>query len=126
VTPDIAPEQAEPPQQVEPSQQAKTPPQAAPKPASPRPVMPPKPAVRPGERAWIVQVGSFAARANAQALRDRLRKQNFASFVEEVKGSKGKVYRVRVGPELSRDRAERLQKKLAEQAKLTGLVQAYP
>ncbi|HEC20734.1 MAG TPA: sporulation protein [Gammaproteobacteria bacterium] len=76
--------------------------------------------------AWVVQVGSFAARNNARALRDKLRKQGYASFVESISGKAGRVYRVRVGPELSKSAAETLRQRLAKEAGLKGLVQAYP
>ena len=75
---------------------------------------------------WVVQVGSFSSSRNAQALRDKLRKQGHASFVETTKSASGAVYRVRVGPVVSRASAEQLNKKLAETAGLKGLVQAYP
>ena len=75
---------------------------------------------------WVVQVGSFSSRQNAQALRDKLRKQGHATFVEPVKGKSGTAYRVRVGPKVSRKSAEQLRQKLAEVAGLKGLVQAYP
>jgi len=75
---------------------------------------------------WVVQVGSFSARNNAQALRDKLRKQGHASFVESIKGESGRVYRVRVGPELSKAAADKLRQRLAKESGLKGLVQAYP
>lgn len=75
---------------------------------------------------WVVQVGSFSSSKNAHALRDKLRKQGHATFVEAVKGKSGTAYRVRIGPEVSRKSAERLRQKLAEVAGLKGLVQAYP
>ena len=77
--------------------------------------------------AWVVQVGSFSRAKNAQALRDKLRKQGFASFVEAVKEKSGKsVYRVRVGPEVRRDLADKLQQQLVSDAGLTGIVLRYP
>lgn len=76
--------------------------------------------------AWVVQVGSFSNSTNAKALRDRLRKMGYASFVEVMKAKSGSVYRVRVGPELTRPAAERLQQRIQAQAKLKGLVQSYP
>jgi DedD protein len=76
--------------------------------------------------AWVVQVGSFADRKNARALRDKLRQQGHASFVESVNGKSGRVYRVRVGPELTRAAADKLRQRLAKEAGLKGLVQAYP
>lgn len=75
---------------------------------------------------WIVQVGSFSDSKNAKGLRDKLRKLGHASFVEKIKGKSGMVYRVRVGPELTRKSAEKLSQRLAKEAQLTGLVQAYP
>lgn len=76
--------------------------------------------------AWVVQVGSFAARNNARALRDKLRKKGYASFVESIHGEAGRVYRVRVGPELTKSAADKLRQQLAKEAGLKGLVQAYP
>jgi cell division septation protein DedD len=35
-------------------------------------------------------------------------------------------YRVRVGPELTREKAEQLQQRLAAATKLTGIVLQYP
>ena len=75
---------------------------------------------------WVIQVGSFSARGNAQALRDKLRKQGYVSFVESIKGQTGRVYRVRVGPELTKQAAETLRQRLTKEAGLKGLVQAYP
>ncbi len=75
---------------------------------------------------WVVQVGSFSARNNARALRDKLRKQGYASFVEPIKGASGRVYRVRVGPELSEAAADKLRQRLVKKAGLKGLVQVYP
>lgn len=75
---------------------------------------------------WVVQVGSFSARENARALRDKLRKQGYASFVESIKGASGRVYRVRVGPELNKAAADKLRQRLVKEAGLKGLVQVYP
>lgn len=76
---------------------------------------------------WVVQVASFSRRDNALALRDRLRKQGHPSFVEAVKDKNGgAVYRVRVGPVLRQEQAEQLQRSLAKEVKLEGLVLRYP
>lgn len=75
---------------------------------------------------WIVQVGSFSSEPHAIALRDKLRKMGYACFVEAVKSKGGMIYRVRVGPELTRDSAEKLRNRLASKAKVKGLVQTYP
>lgn len=75
---------------------------------------------------WVVQVGSFTKKPNATKLRNKLRNQGMASFVVTGKSDKGEVYRVRVGPEISRDDAEKLQEKIKQITKLTGLVMQYP
>ena len=86
-----------------------------------------KPKVKPDQiTAWIVQVGSFTSASNAKELQDKLRKMGYASFVEAVKTKNGMNYRVRVGPELTRTLADKLQKQLAEKANLKGMVQSYP
>ncbi len=82
----------------------------------------------PGEpqtpRAWAVQVGAFGSRANAQVLRDKLRADGYAAFVEAVDASPR--YRVRVGPEADKARAEQLQEKLQREFGHQGLVVRYP
>lgn len=75
---------------------------------------------------WIVQVGSFSIKKNAIKLRDKLRKKGYASFLKEGITKKGMAYRVRIGPELRRPLAEKLQKALDRDINLKGLVIRYP
>jgi DedD protein len=75
---------------------------------------------------WVVQLGSFTSQKNALALRDSLRGKGYASFVEPITTGKDTAYRVRVGPELTPEAAERLKQKLAADLKMNGLVQQYP
>lgn len=78
-------------------------------------------------RAWVVQVASFSEQDKAMALRDRLRKAKYPSFVESVKAASGKLYRVRVGPVVRREHAEDWQKKIAKDFKVPdALVMAHP
>lgn len=78
-------------------------------------------------RGWVVQVASFTDRSKALRLRDRLRKAKFNCFVESVTGKRGTLYRVRVGPVIKREEADRLQTRIARQLKLKGtLVMAHP
>ncbi len=79
-----------------------------------------------GVVAWAVQVGSFGQEKNANALRDKLRKQGYASFVERIYSKSSVSYRVRIGPELDRKKAEKLRDKLASNEKLKGIVVRYP
>jgi len=71
---------------------------------------------------WVVQVGSFSRSDNALALRDKLRSKGFTAFVERVKTAEGTIYRVRIGPELKRESAERQLQRLQREMKLKGIV----
>jgi len=109
-------------------------PAAAAKPVPPpaKPVATPAPAPtglqadRPPLSGWVVQVGSFSARDNALALRDRLRKKKYTAFLAPATEKGKTLYRVRVGPELDRRRANVLQERLRKEMKLNGLVISHP
>ena len=58
---------------------------------------------------WVIQAGSFGEKKNAIILRDKLRKQGFNAFVEL---NDKKLYRVRIGPELDKNRAEKTKARL--------------
>jgi len=75
---------------------------------------------------WIVQVGSFSQKKNATKLRDKIQKSGISTFVSEAQSNKGKVYRVRVGPELERSLADELRKKMRRKFGLDGIVIRYP
>lgn len=78
------------------------------------------------ENVWAVQVGSFNKRANALGLKDKIRKNDFHAFVERIMKNNKAVYRVRVGPAITRKRAEALKLKLKKELKLSGLIVKHP
>ena len=78
------------------------------------------------ETVWAVQVGSFSKKSNALALKAKLNKKNMPAFVERIMSNHKAVYRVRVGPEVSRRKAEALHKELNKKFKLNGLVVKHP
>jgi len=79
-----------------------------------------------GLTAWVVQLGSFSSKVNADKLNLNLRKSGFPAFVEP-QTKKGKTsYRVRVGPEILRSDADALLKKIKSKMKLDGIVLNYP
>ncbi|MCB1759868.1 MAG: SPOR domain-containing protein [Gammaproteobacteria bacterium] len=86
-------------------------------------------ATREGLSAWVVQVGSFSQRENAQNLVERLRGKSFAVDMEQV-SIKGKtLYRVMVGPEVDRAQAEAILARVnkeVESLKLVGTLRSYP
>ena len=75
---------------------------------------------------WVVQVGTFADKDNAERTLARLRGSGFDSFVEETRLSGKTMYRVRVGPEIQRDRAEAQRAEILARFKLKGQVLKYP
>ena len=76
--------------------------------------------------AWALQAGSFSEEGNAQVLRDQLRVKGYPAYIDEQKTSDGKAYRVRIGPELDRERVEKLKSKLESEDKIAGIVVKHP
>lgn len=76
---------------------------------------------------WVVQVGSFASEQAARDLDTRLRKEDYNAYVRRVEQDGDVLYRVFVGPELSRTAADRLRDRLASDTrfKLSGFVTPY-
>lgn len=54
--------------------------------------------------AWVLQVGSFKDKANAQELSERLLKADFQAFVRAADIDGSKNYRVFVGPKVLKDK----------------------
>jgi DedD protein len=77
-------------------------------------------------QAWVVQVGSFKYKDNATALRDRLTAAGYAAFQEKGGETRAPIYRVKVGPEKKRERAEAIRNKLYAEFKLKAIVIKQP
>ncbi len=90
--------------------------------AAPKPAPPPAPAAASGKAGYVVQVGSFSKRGNADGLKARLAKRGYRAFVETVRGRNGTIYRVKVGPRPSRDEADALRQRLIDEEKLQGII----
>jgi DedD protein len=71
------------------------------------------PAPQPGS-AWAVQLGAFSNQAKAEQFVAELKKRRYAAFVLEYRASGKVLYRVRVGPEQERARAEEIAARLAK------------
>ena len=79
-----------------------------------------------GGDTWVLQVGSFKDRATALSQRDKLRKSNIAAvFIEKFKIDNAPVYRVRLGPFLSRDQSKIALNKIKAKYNLDGLIMKY-
>ncbi len=79
-----------------------------------------------GLSAWVVQLGSFTSKVNADKMNLSLRKAGYPAFVEPLSKDNKTSYRVRVGPELLRSDAEKLLKSINEKMQLKGIVLRYP
>ncbi|MDX2416774.1 MAG: SPOR domain-containing protein [Xanthomonadales bacterium] len=71
---------------------------------------------------WVVQVGSFRSSESAQDLVAKLRLAGLSAFSEKVSSPSGTVYKVRIGPELDRDRAAELARKVKAEHQLDAFV----
>lgn len=62
---------------------------------------------------WLIQVGSFSQKENANTLRNQLRKQGFSAFIETDESTgQGTLYKLRIGPELDKKKAEEMKLRL--------------
>jgi DedD protein len=119
------------------------PPKAAAKPegskaaaSKPDPVKPEQPKAKPGEAApspvpkgrgsWVVQVAALSTPEAAQQLEKKLRAKGYSAFVQKLEGTNRTLWRVRVGPEVDRDRAKAAADEIKRQTGLPDVnVQKY-
>jgi len=113
--------QPEPQPEPQPEAQAEPEPEPEPKSAA-APAEQPSPAA---ESLWAVQLGSFSNEENAEGLAADLRDQGFAAFLSRVQSGGRTLHRVRVGPQGSRDEAEKVAAALAK-AGQKGQVVSHP
>ncbi|GMR18718.1 MAG: hypothetical protein BMS9Abin33_1154 [Gammaproteobacteria bacterium] len=78
------------------------------------------------KKGWIVQVGVYAKIDNAHSLRDRLTKQGYSIYLEEVRARQGKLSRVRVGPFKNEAEAKRVQASIYKEEAIKGVVIKLP
>jgi len=75
--------------------------------------------------AWVVQAGSFSDENNAIAVRDRLRREGFASFVRDRELTT-EPYRVLVGPMIHESGANAARDKVIALLGRDAIVLSYP
>jgi len=77
-------------------------------------------------KAWVVQLASFARQTNASTLAKELRDKGFAAYTQIITTAGGKrITRVLVGPEVKRDKAQKLLVKLQQVVKMKGILIVY-
>lgn len=104
---------AKPEKPAEPVAAGQPPAKPAPHPAKPQAKKPPS---------WVVQAGSFTDEAAARGLAEKLKQSKFPASVRAVQGEHGSVYRVQVGAEHERGRAEETLKQIEGSVGISGIV----
>lgn len=79
-----------------------------------------------GGVSWVIQVGSFSDKNKAYAQRDRIRQSKLgAVFIEKFEHQSKTSFRVRIGPFLTRDKANVVKNKVFAKYNIKGLVMRY-
>jgi len=125
----VPPRDAEPPKAVAPPKPKTS--VASPATRSVKPAAKPKPAKKSPKvsNGWVIQLGSFSRRSNAEKLVGQLQAKGFAASMEPVKVKGKTLYRVVVGPEADRRKVEKLLTRLNREVKplkLKGALRSYP
>jgi serine/threonine protein kinase len=75
---------------------------------------------------WVIGVASIPTAAGADELVGQLRAGGFSAYVEQAEVIGKVTYRVKVGPELDRARAEKTAARLREKYKVNPMIKSYP
>lgn len=71
---------------------------------------------------WFIQVGNFGQEENAVLLQNKIKQQGFPVTISKISGDAGLVYKVRIGPELDRERAEKMKEQIYKKNNIKGMV----
>ena len=74
---------------------------------------------------WVVRLGSFSDRDNANNLVARLQDAGYKAYTRDIRSDQGALTGVFVGPWLDRAQVNEYQRKLQEEFSLAGLVVRY-
>ena len=81
---------------------------------------------RVGLSSWMVQVASFSSQDNANKVVSQLKEAGYDTFLESAQVKNLKVFRVRVGPEISKKNADRIAAEISSKFFLKPKVVKYP
>jgi DedD protein len=79
-----------------------------------------------GQMNWVVQVGSFSSKDNAEKLNQKVKKAGFRSFVNPITQNNKIMHQVCSGPEYNETDAMNLLKGIKNKMKLNGIIKKYP
>ena len=74
---------------------------------------------------YTVQLAAFSTRENAEKLHKRLIEKDYKAYIQKGKSGSNTVYRVFVGPQLRKNRAEIIAEALHKEFQLKGMVVRY-
>ena len=75
---------------------------------------------------WVVQIGSFSNKQNAEKLNLRAKNAGFRSFINPITQNNKIMHQVCLGPEYDEVDANKLREKIKDKMKLSGIVKKYP
>jgi len=81
---------------------------------------------RVGLTSWMIQVGSFSNHENAKKVVEQLRQAGYDTHLETAQVKTKQVHRVRVGPEVDRNNADKIAKAISKKFFLSAKVIRYP
>ena len=93
---------------------------------TPKPHNKTKKTTTPSIKAWALQLGSFSQQTNALVLRDQLRSKGYRAFVDKTVNKSKTSYKVKIGPELDRQKLEKIASKLEKNEKINSLIITHP
>ena len=85
-----------------------------------------KPAHKKPVKTFALQVGTFTSDKNAKKMRDELRQAGYTTYVKKVTSNGKTTYRVRIGPELDREKLNQLKTKLKKTRKIDAYIVNHP
>ncbi|MFT7405945.1 SPOR domain-containing protein [Zhongshania sp.] len=75
--------------------------------------------------AWVVQVGVFGSKANAEGLNKSLQGAGYKAFIDEIQRNSKSLYRVLVGPVISNEKAVSQQAAINKRFKVKSIVNRF-
>lgn len=72
--------------------------------------------------AWVLQLGSFTDKKNAESLRQTLYKSDISAYIKRFNIDERVIYRVIVGPKLDRDSVEKMQSKVRKKSGIQPVI----
>lgn len=76
----------------------------------------------PAGKGWTIQAGSFGQKSNAEKLMANLKLSGMPAYLSEIKVQDKTLYRVRIGPVATRQKAEQQLKTVEQNFKLKGAI----